>query len=64
MPFPGGLREELESDILSLEALTKADDLSKLKTACEAFGEKTQSIADDVIGAAIKAELTKEQTEG
>ncbi|MHC5210177.1 MAG: molecular chaperone DnaK [Planctomycetota bacterium] len=59
MPFTDAQRAELEGDISRLETLTRGDDVAALKAACEAFGEKTQLLADDVIGAAIKAELNR-----
>jgi Fe-S protein assembly chaperone HscA len=59
MPFTPGQRADLERDIAELERLAAGEDVEALKAACGAFGEKTQALADDVIGAAIKAELNR-----
>lgn len=63
MPFTDAQRAELKGDIAQLETLVKAEDVPALRSAADAFGEKTQSLADDAIGAAIKAELNREQTQ-
>ena len=39
------------------------DVVKALKAACEAFGVKTQDLADMAIGAAIKAQLNREDVE-
>ncbi len=62
LPFPPEQRDELAADIANLRALVEAQDLPGIKKACEVFGEKTQSLADDVIGAAIKQELNTERS--
>ena len=62
MPFTDAQRAELQGDIAQLETLVKAEDVPALRSAADAFGEKTQSLADDAIGAAIKAELNRERT--
>ncbi len=63
MPFTDAQRADLEGDIAQLETLVKAEDVPALRSAADAFGEKTQALADDAIGAAIKAELNREQTQ-
>ena len=64
MPFTPEQRSELESDIARLHQLSKGTDVAALKAAAEAFGHKTQALADTVIGAAIKAELNRELEPG
>jgi len=59
MPFTPGQRRELEADIARLEQLARGEDAAALKAAAEDFGHKTQALADEVIGAAIKAELNR-----
>ena len=59
MPFTPAQRRELEADIARLEELQRGDDVAALKKAADEFGDKTQALADDVIGAAIKAELLR-----
>jgi molecular chaperone DnaK len=59
MPFTPAQRAELEADIARLEQLGRGDDVAALKKAADDFGHKTQALADDVIGAAIKAELQR-----
>ena len=59
MPFTAAQRSELEADIARLEVLAKGEDVAALKAAADDFGHKTQALADDVIGAAIKAELQR-----
>ena len=59
MPFTPAQRAELEADIARLEQLQQGEDVAALKAAADAFGHKTQQLADDVIGAAIKAELQR-----
>jgi Fe-S protein assembly chaperone HscA len=59
MPFTALQRRELEADIARLEVLARGEDLAALKAAADEFGHKTQALADDVIGAAIKAELLR-----
>jgi Fe-S protein assembly chaperone HscA len=59
MPFTDEQRRELEADIERLEALARGENVAELKQAAEAFGHKTQELADEVIGAAIKAELNR-----
>lgn len=61
MPFTDEQRAELEADIKALEALRQGDDAKAIGAACDAFGEKTQALADDAIGAAIKTELNKDR---
>jgi chaperone protein DnaK len=63
LPFTDAQRSELEGDIAALEALGRGEDVAALKSACEAFGVKTQALADDVIGAAIKTELNRRDVE-
>jgi hypothetical protein len=63
MPFTDAQRSELAADIDALEALARGEDVAALKAASEAFGHKTQGLADDVIGAAIKAELIRRDVE-
>jgi Fe-S protein assembly chaperone HscA len=63
MPFTDAQRTELSADIDAIEALTRGEDVAALKAACEAFGHKTQMLADDVIGAAIKSELNRRAVE-
>jgi len=63
MPFTPEQRADLERDIAELERLVKGDDVDALKQACEAFGAKTQDLADAAIGAAIKAQLNRESVE-
>ena len=41
------------------EELARGEDLAALKRAADEFGGRTQQLADDVIGAAIKAELQR-----
>ncbi|MCB9898776.1 MAG: molecular chaperone DnaK [Planctomycetes bacterium] len=60
MPFTDAQRDDLHSCIAELERLSHGDDAKALSKACDAFGEKTQALADEAIGAAIKAELNKE----
>jgi len=62
MPFSDEQRSDLEADIAALETLVAGDDAEAIKKACDAFGEKTHGLADDVIGAAIKAELSRATT--
>jgi molecular chaperone DnaK len=59
MPFTPAQRSELEADIARLEQLAASEDVAALKKAADDFGHKTQALADDVIGAAIKAELQR-----
>ncbi len=59
MPFTAEQRRELEADIARLEVLGRGEDVAALKRAADEFGSKTQALADDVIGAAIKAELLR-----
>jgi molecular chaperone DnaK (HSP70) len=59
MPFTPAQRVELEADIARLEQLARSEDVAALKKAADDFGHKTQALADDVIGAAIKAELQR-----
>jgi len=59
MPFTSEQRAELEADIARLESLSAAGDVAGLKAAADAFGQKTQALADAAIGAAIKAELNR-----
>jgi molecular chaperone DnaK len=59
MPFTPAQRAELESDIARIGALSAAGDVPGLKAATEEFGHKTQALADEAIGAAIKAELNR-----
>ena len=63
MPFTDEQRAELDADIAALEALAASEDLPGLRAACEAFGDKTQSLADEAIGAAIRTELNREQSQ-
>jgi Fe-S protein assembly chaperone HscA len=63
MPFTPEQRSDLERDIAGLEQLVQGEDVKALKAACEAFGEKTQELADLAIGAAIKAQLNREDVE-
>jgi chaperone protein DnaK len=63
MPFTDEQRAELLADIANLESLVQSEDVPALKAAADAFGEKTQALADDAIGAAIKAELNRERTQ-
>lgn len=63
MPFSDEQRADLEADITRLQALVQGDDVPALKTACDEFGAKTQQLADDVIGSAIKAELQRQEPE-
>jgi molecular chaperone DnaK (HSP70) len=63
LPFSDAQRAELEGDIAGLEALARGEDVAALKSACDAFGGRTQALADDVIGAAIKAELIRRDVE-
>ena len=60
MPFSDAQRTDLLTSIAELERLAQGDDAKALGKACDAFGDKTQSLADEAIGAAIKAELNKE----
>jgi hypothetical protein len=62
MPFTTEQRASLEADIQQLDALMADEDVGALQAACEAFGDKTQKLADEAIGAAIKAELNREQS--
>jgi molecular chaperone DnaK len=62
MPFTTEQRASLEADIEQLDALVAGEDVGALQAACEAFGDKTQKLADEAIGAAIKAELNREQS--
>jgi Fe-S protein assembly chaperone HscA len=59
MPFTEAQRRDLEADIARLEQLARGEDVAALKKAADDFGQKTQALADDVIGAAIKAELQR-----
>jgi len=59
MPFTPAQRAELEADIVRLEALAATGDVAGLKSAADEFGHKTQTLADEAIGAAIKAELNR-----
>ncbi len=63
MPFTDEQRTDLNADIQNLKKLVGGDDIEALKAACDAFGEKTQALADNVIGEAIKAELSKGMTQ-
>lgn len=63
MPFTDEQRAELEADLEQLDALAKGEDIATLRKACDAFGDKTQKLADQAIGAAIKTELNRERTE-
>ena len=56
-------RDDLQRDIAALERLARGEDVAALKAACEAFGTKTQALADTAIGAAIKAQLNRESAE-
>jgi molecular chaperone DnaK (HSP70) len=58
MPFTPE-RAEIEADIARIESLSAAGDVPALKAATEEFGHKTQALADEAIGAAIKAELNR-----
>ncbi|MGQ0554091.1 MAG: molecular chaperone DnaK [Planctomycetota bacterium] len=59
MPFTAAQRTELTADMVRIESLAAAGDVPALKRACDEFGTKTQALADDVIGAAIKSELNR-----
>jgi hypothetical protein len=59
MPFTPEQRRELEADIARIDQLARGEDAAALKAAADAFGHKTQTLADEVIGAAIKAELNR-----
>ncbi len=63
MPFTADQRAELEADLAQLDQLAKDEDVPGLRAACETFGDKTQALADQAIGAAIKTELNREQTQ-
>lgn len=63
MPFSPEQRAELEDDIARLEQLMQGDDPAALRQAADAFGDKTQALADDAIGAAIRAELNRERSQ-
>ncbi|GJM20956.1 MAG: chaperone protein DnaK [Planctomycetota bacterium] len=63
MPFTDEQRKELGASIAELEELAKGEDAKALGKACDAFGERTQALADDAIGAAIKTELNRERTQ-
>ncbi len=63
LPVPEATRAELEADLVALQALAAGDDLPALKAACQSFGDKTQTLADDYIGAAIKVELNRHASE-
>ncbi|MFT7463967.1 MAG: molecular chaperone DnaK [Pseudohongiellaceae bacterium] len=63
MPFTDEQRADLATDITQLEVLTAAEDVPGLRAAADAFGDKTQALADDAIGAAIKSELNRERTQ-
>ena len=60
MPFTDEQRADLQADIARMQALVGGDDAQALKTACDEFGAKTQDLADNVIGEAIKAELQRQ----
>jgi molecular chaperone DnaK len=62
MPFTAEQRTEIETDLEQLDKLAKTDDVQALRSACDAFGDKTQALADQAIGAAIKSELNREQS--
>ncbi len=59
MPFSDEQRSELTREISEIESLAAAGDVPRLKAACDAFGERTHVLADEVIGAAIKSELNR-----
>jgi len=63
MPFTDEQRTDLEQDIAALDKLVAGEDVAALKAACEAFGHKTQELADTAIGAAIKSQLNREGVE-
>ena len=63
MAFTDEQRKELEESMARLETLAQGEDLKPLREACDAFGERTQALADEAIGAAIKAELNRERSE-
>ncbi|MDG2148767.1 MAG: molecular chaperone DnaK [Planctomycetota bacterium] len=62
MPFTDEQRQDLETDLAHLDSLAKGEDIAELRAKCDAFGEKTQALADQAIGEAIKAELNREQS--
>ncbi len=62
MPFTDEQRQDLETDLAHLDLLAKGEDIAELRAKCDAFGEKTQALADQAIGEAIKAELNREQS--
>jgi Fe-S protein assembly chaperone HscA len=53
-------RSALEAEIAALEATAAGEDLKALKTATEAFGDRTQALADAAVNAAIAAELNRQ----
>jgi molecular chaperone DnaK len=63
MPFTDEQRATLEGDIERIAELSRGEDVDALRKACDEFGERTQSLADEAIGAAIKAELNREQSQ-
>ena len=63
MPFTDEQRATLVGDIERLAELSKGEDVDALRKACDEFGERTQALADDAIGAAIKTELNREQSQ-
>ncbi len=62
MPFTDAQRKDIEDDLARLDTLSKGEDVAALREACDAFGDKTQALADQAIGEAIKAELNREQS--
>ena len=52
-------RAELAAQIDALEATAAGQDLGVLKSATEAFGDRTQELADAAVNAAIAAELNR-----
>jgi len=63
MPFTDEQRTSLGHDMERLEQLARGEDVAALRTACDEFGTRTQALADEAIGAAIKSELNRERSQ-